>query len=152
MPLLKTLFAPTIVSLAIVGLPWLHEGLRGPGLGIFLTAFRAWCFLLFDMILCDLRDFDGDRKMGIKSVPVCLGQRGTRILLSLLLGVIEIFALAALAQAPPHLVSTWRLACIATPLYLGGLLLAVRQPRSEAFYEWWVEGMLFLPAVVCAAG
>jgi hypothetical protein len=28
------------------------------------------------------------------------------------------------------------------------LILAARAPRSERFYERWVEGMLFLPAVV----
>ena len=151
-PLLKTLFAPTIVSIAITGLPWLHDGLRGSWLSLVLIAFLAWCFLLYDMVLCDLRDLEGDRKMGIRSLPVCLGQRGTRISLGLLLGFIEIAALVALAHAPPHFAAPWRLACIAAPLYLGGLLLAVRKPRSEAFYEWWVEGMLFLPAVVCVAG
>jgi hypothetical protein len=30
------------------------------------------------------------------------------------------------------------------------LLAAVRQPRPERFYEWCVEGMLFLPALALA--
>ena len=151
-PLLKTLFAPTIVSVAVVGLPWFHEGAPPVGAGFALTVFRSWCFLLFDMILCDLRDLEGDRRMKIRSLPVCLGERRTRALLWALLGVIEFSSLTGAAQAPAHLAAAWRLACVAGPLYLGGLLIAVRTPRSEGFYEWAVEGMLFLPALVCAVG
>jgi 4-hydroxybenzoate polyprenyltransferase len=150
--LLKTLFAPSIVSVAVVGLPWLHEGVPPVGANPALTIFRSWCFLLFDMILCDLRDIEGDQRMGIRSLPVCLGEKRTRAVLWGVLAVVEISSLVGAAQAPAHLAATWRLACIAGPLYLGGLMIAVRTPRSEGFYEWWVEGMLFLPAVVCAAG
>jgi 4-hydroxybenzoate polyprenyltransferase len=151
-PLLKTLFAPTIVSVAVVGLPWFHEGAPPVGASFALTLFRSWCFLLFDMILCDVRDIEGDRRMGIRSLPVCLGEKRTRALLWAVLAVVEISSLTAAAHAPAHLAATWRLACVAGPLYLGGLMLAVRTPRSESFYEWYVEGMLFLPALVCAAG
>jgi hypothetical protein len=43
--------------------------------------------------------------------------------------------------------------CVLGPIYLGGMLLAVRRPRSERFYEWIVEGMLFLPAIaICIGG
>jgi 4-hydroxybenzoate polyprenyltransferase len=104
------------------------------------------------MILCDLRDFEGDRRMRIRSLPVWLGQRRTRAVLWALLAIVEISSLTGAAQAPPHLAATWRLACVAGPLYLGGLMMAVRTPRSEGFYEWCVEGMLFLPALVCATG
>jgi 4-hydroxybenzoate polyprenyltransferase len=151
-PLLKTLFAPTIVSVAVVGLPWFHEGAPPVGASLALTVFRSWCFLLFDMILCDLRDLEGDRRMGIRSLPVSLGEKRTRAFLWALLAVIEILSLTAAAQAPAPLAAAWRLACVAGPLYLGGLMIASRAPRSEGFYEWCVEGMLFLPALVCAVG
>jgi len=151
-PLLKTLFAPTIVSVAVVGLPWFHEGAPPVGANFALTVFRAWCFLLFDMILCDLRDIEGDRRMRIRSLPVWLGEKGTRALLWAVLAVVEISSIAGAVQAPGRLAAAWRLACVAGPLYLGGLMIAVRTPRSEGFYEWWVEGMLFLPAVACVAG
>jgi 4-hydroxybenzoate polyprenyltransferase len=151
-PLLKTLFAPTIVSVAVVGLPWFHEGAAPVGAGLVLTVFRSWCFLLFDMTLCDLRDLDGDRRMKIRSLPVWFGEKRTRALLWALLAIIEMSSLAGAAQAPAHLQAAWRLACVVGPVYLGGLLIAVRTPRSESFYEWGVEGMLFLPSLVCGAG
>jgi 4-hydroxybenzoate polyprenyltransferase len=151
-PLLKTLFAPTIVSMAVVGLPWFHEGAPPVGANLALTVFRAWCFLLFDMILCDLRDLEGDRRMGIRSLPVSLGEKHTRSLLWALLAIIEISSLTGAVWAPARLVAAWRLASVAGPFYLGWLMIASRARRSEAFYEWGVEGMLFLPAVVCAVG
>jgi hypothetical protein len=37
--------------------------------------------------------------------------------------------------------------------HLGALLVAVRKPRPESFYEWWVEGVLHLHAVaLCITG
>jgi hypothetical protein len=83
---------------------------------------------------------------------VAFGEKRTRALLWALLLAIEALALAALFQAPAALVPTWRLVSIGAPLYLGGLLIAVRKPRSERFYEWWVEGILFLPAAAVLAG
>jgi 4-hydroxybenzoate polyprenyltransferase len=151
-PLLKTFFAPTVVSAAVLGLPWLHLGVATDASTLALTALRAWSFLLFNMLLCDLRDLAGDRASGVRSLPVALGETRTRWLLVALLVLIEALALAAFTQAPERHQPAWRLACILGPLYLGSLLLAVRQPRSERFYEWAVEGMLFLPALAVVVG
>jgi 4-hydroxybenzoate polyprenyltransferase len=146
-PLLKTFFAPTIVTAAVLGLPWLHLSPVTDARTLFLTALRVWSFLLFNMILCDLRDLAGDRACDIRSLPVALGERRTRWLLLALLVLIEALALAVLQHSSVGHAPAWRVACILGPLYLGGLLFCVRQPRSERFYEWAVEGMLFLPAL-----
>jgi 4-hydroxybenzoate polyprenyltransferase len=107
---------------------------------------------MFNMILCDLRDRAGDHACGIRSLPVVLGDKGTRRLLIALLGGIEVLALSAWMLASGARRTTWAIMCLLGPIYLGSLLLAVRRPRSERFYEWVVEGMLFLPAVaVCLA-
>lgn len=152
-PLLKTFFAPTIVTASVLGLPWLH--LRAGSVDnatLVLTALRSWSFLMFNMILCDLRDRAGDNACGIRSLPVVLGDASTRRLLLALLGGIEVFALSAWMLASGAHRITWAIMCLLGPIYLGGLLLAVRRPRSERFYEWVVEGMLFLPAIaVCLA-
>ena len=147
MPLLKTLFAPSIVTAAIFGLPWLHLN-PATGFGtLAYSALLAWTFLLFNMILCDLRDIDGDRTLGIRSLPVLLGKTRTRHLLVALLLIVEALILGALVQATAAHVIAWRLIAVLTPLHLGALIIAVRYPRSERFYEWAVEGMLFLPVV-----
>jgi len=153
-PLLKTFFAPTIVTASILGLPWLHLGAAAGLTAVVLTAFRAWIFLLFNMLLCDLRDLAGDRASGVRTLPVVLGERRTHWLLIVLLVVIEALALLMLSRAAPVFQQTWRLIAIVGPIYLGALLIAVRRPRSERFYEWAVEGMLFLPplAVLVTTG
>jgi 4-hydroxybenzoate polyprenyltransferase len=152
-PLIKTFFAPTIVTASILGLPWLHlrPGFVG-GAVLGVAALRSWSFLMFNMIICDLRDRSGDETCGIRSLPVVLGERGTRWLLAALLGSLELLAFAAYHFAAPGRSAPWAILCLLGPIYLGGLLLAVRKPRSERFYEWIVEGMLFLPAIAVCAG
>jgi 4-hydroxybenzoate polyprenyltransferase len=153
-PLLKTFFAPTIVTASVLGLPWLHLDHGSVDLAtLALGSLRSWTFLMFNMILCDLRDRSGDESCGIRSLPVVLGERRTRWLLVALLIGIEALALAAWILASSSHRTAWAVMCVLGPLYLGGMLLAVRRPRSERFYEWVVEGMLFLPAVaVCIGG
>lgn len=147
-PALKTFFAPTIVAASIFVLPWLHEGPPASRLLLVITVARAWSFLLFNMILCDLRDVEGDLRTGTRSLPMLLGRERSRwLLIALVLGI-EALTLTALATVATEHLAHWRCVAIAAPLYLGSLLYASRRPRSEAFYEWFVEGMLFLPAVV----
>jgi len=151
-PLLKTFFAPTIVTASILGLPWLHLG-PAVDLGtLLIISLRSWTFLMFNMIICDLRDLEGDRASGIRSLPVALGEKGTRWLLLALLVAIEILSIAAFVSAPERHRMALGLICLIGPLYLGALLLAIRRPQPERFYEWAVEGMLFLPAVAVLAG
>ncbi len=149
-PVLKTFFAPTIVAAAIFALPWLHEGAPANRVLFALTAVRAWGFLLFNMILCDLRDVDGDQCTGTRSLPAALGVTRTRRLLMAMIVAIEVLTLAALALASAAHFRQWTLMALVAPLYLGALLVAVRKPRPERFYEWFVEGMLFLPALATA--
>jgi 4-hydroxybenzoate polyprenyltransferase len=104
------------------------------------------------MILCDLRDRAGDEACGIRSLPVVLGDKRTRWLLVALLVGIEALALGACLLATAAHRNAWAIMCVVGPIYLGGMLLAVRHPRSERFYEWVVEGMLFLPAVAVWIG
>jgi 4-hydroxybenzoate polyprenyltransferase len=152
-PLLKTFFAPTIVTASVLGLPWLHLGAGRIGLAtLAFGSLRSWTFLMFNMILCDLRDRGGDEACGIRSLPVVLGEKRTRWLLVGLLAASEALALGAWAIASSAHRTTWAVMCVLGPIYLGSLLLAVRQPRSERFYEWLVEGMLFLPAVAVYIG
>ena len=108
---------------------------------------------MFNMILCDLRDLAGDRACGIRSLPVVLGEKETLRLLAGLLVAIETLAVAEFIHAPARHQAAWGVICALGPVYLGGLLVAVwRRPRSERFYEWGVEGMLFLPAVAVVVG
>lgn len=151
LPLLKTFFAPGIVAAAIFGLPLVHGAWRGSNWETALVFAWAASRLLANMVLCDVRDLGGDEARGVVSLPHTLGGRGTESLLWSLtvFSALVAFGLAWLANA------RWRLAWFALgvvgALYLGVLIVAVRRPRSERFYERWVEGLLVLPAVIVAA-
>ncbi|HSI12889.1 MAG TPA: UbiA family prenyltransferase, partial [Chthoniobacter sp.] len=111
-----------------------------------------WSFLMFNMIVCDLRDRAGDAACGIRSLPVMLGDKGTRWLLFALLVGIEALGLGKWLLSTDAHRGAWGMMSLFAPLYLGGILLAVRRPRSERFYEWIVEGMLFMPAIAVLIG
>ena len=136
-PVVKTLFAPLVVLTAVLAPPILLEGLAlSPAL--MLAAGWSWALLMFNMVLCDLRDMEGDRTAGTKSLPVLLGREWTQGLLWMLIaggalcavmhGWLELGGMTAAALCP--------------------LAVAANRRRSEGFYEWLAEGTLFLPALV----
>jgi 4-hydroxybenzoate polyprenyltransferase len=136
-PVLKTLFAPMMVMLAVLAPPILLDGLA-VARPLLLAAGWGWALLMVNMLLCDLRDIEGDRAAGTRSLPVLLGEAGTQGLL---------WALIA-AGAGCALLHGWLILAWATAALLCPLVLAARRRRAEAFYEWLAEGTLFLPALV----
>jgi 4-hydroxybenzoate polyprenyltransferase len=133
-PLLKTFLPPGFVLAAVFGLPLLHEpGLFQP-LWTPLLFLWSGALLFGNMLLCDVRDLAGDRRAGVLSVPRYLGLRGTERLLWFLA-----FLLLLGAILKP-------LIGLGSAAFLGVLIVAVRRPRPERFYERWVEGLLYLPA------
>ena len=163
-PLVKSVFAPAIVTVSLIA-PALQrdkEAFRklladfarsdltlyswsGDGMALLLWVFA---YLLFNMLLCDLRDRAGDAQCGIRSIPVVLGEKGARALLWALAALGQVL-LAAIIRS--RLIEDLPLACLAllTGLYQAYLLQATRRLRSERFYEWAVEGLLYLPALAC---
>ena len=133
-PLLKTLIPPGFVLGAVFGLPLLHEPQAFHAAATPWLMLWAGAVLMGNMILCDERDRPWDLEAGVVSLPGWLGARGTRVALWLCV-------LLSLAVVP-----SWP--CVGTGFYLAGLVIAARRPRGESFYERWVEGMLFVPALL----
>jgi 4-hydroxybenzoate polyprenyltransferase len=151
-PVLKTLFAPTLVTAAVFALLMLAEvtdPTKNP-IRLFdsLTWLLPWAFayLLFNMVLCDLRDREGDAVTGIRSIPVFIGEKHTRTLLWGLATLGQVLLVVGLRFQRDNPLPFGLLALF-TGMYQVVLLVAVSSPRSERFYEWAVEGMLYLPAL-----
>ena len=161
-PLLKSLFAPAVVTLAIFGLVVRGEIAayddaeitRGSdaAFALFgrLTILVPWAlsYLLFNMLLCDLRDRAGDRVCHIRSIPVLWGEKGTRRLLWVLAVCGQILLLIAIGWRDDEAFPA-ALLSLFTGFYQACLLVATRHPRSERFFEWAVEGLLYVPAIAC---
>jgi len=155
-PLLKTLFAPAVVTAAIFGLllfvptPTPPRARQLVGFLFTVVPLVPWAFshLLFNMLLCDLRDLAGDRQCGVRSIPVLWGEKGARRLLWTL-AVTQQLLLSGLIFFRDTGTLPFALLAVVTGLYQAWLLHATRHPRSERFYEWAVEGLLYLPAAAC---
>ena len=152
-PLLKTFFAPALVAASYFILPLPRVGMPRHPAYYLLAAGWTSVFLLFNMMLCDLRDVDGDRRMRTLSLPVVIGAAWTLRALVGLLAILGLLTWATASEATRGNAPLWYALGAASVLYLGGLWFGARKPRPEFFYEWWVEGMLFLPCLaVLTAG
>ena len=143
-PLLKTFFAPVAVVCAIFVPPWLREGAPAHA---FIALAWAWCLLEFNMILCDVRDIEGDGACGISTLPSLLGEKGTLSTLVALIVITTVLALAKGLVGPRDADSWLALGSVGAAL-LTTILIESRVRRSEQFYEWAVDGLLFFPAVI----
>ncbi len=161
-PLIKTLIAPAVVTLAIFGLILLGDITPGPD-GAFTAHYQnplllldsgplfacwAFTFLLFNMVLCDLRDLAGDRQSGIRSIPVLWGEKGARRLLWALAVAGQLLLMGLIREHDEFVVRLIWLSLL-SGLHQAWLLHATERPRSERFYEWAVEGLLYVPALAC---
>lgn len=146
-PLLKTFFAPSVVVAAILGLPALHGQLVPDAAATLVAAAWAWCYLLFNTLLCDLRDIPGDRICGVESLASRLGARRTARVLAGLIFATSLLAVANAPLAGRH-GACWLVIAGIGPVVLSILVAQALTRRTECFYEWWVDGMLFLPAII----
>ena len=137
-PVLKTLFAPLVVLMAVLGAA--HPAARtargrAPPAGRRAGAGRCSCSIWCSAISATSR---ATAPRARKACPVLLGGEGTQALLWALIG-------GAVACAAIH---GWPILAALTVAALAPLALAAHRPRGEAFYEWLAEGTLFLPALV----
>jgi hypothetical protein len=130
LPVIKTLFIPTLLT----GAYFAPVSLEARVLPDLRLVGWVWGLLLFNVLLFDLRDLAGDRKMRTATIPVLIGRRRTFFLL---IGLQIIVCLLS------SRVEQW-----ITDLVFAGLLVAATRKRGEAFYEWLVDGALFVPALV----
>jgi 4-hydroxybenzoate polyprenyltransferase len=147
-PMLKTFFAPSIVTLAIILPPLVQQGLPHHVGTLLFGLLWSWAVLFAHMMLCDLRDLRGDQRTGVVTLPVLMGKKLTVRLLWGLVGCILGLA-TMLAMLPGNLSrGVWVTYALLVPAYLAWLVASARTRRRTHYYEWWVEGVLFVPAII----
>ena len=122
LPAIKTLFPPLAITGAYALIAQIDH---------WWLLFWTFVVLLINVLLCDVRDREGDARHGTRTLAVLLGARTQAGLWALLTLALAISAtLQPLLLAPTH-------------IYLA--ILIMRGPQdSHAFYEWGVDGMLFV--------
>lgn len=128
------------LTYAAVALPLAYAG-REFDLTAALTTLFLFVFIVSNSHTFDLRDIDSDRDKGVTTLPLMVGVRGTRIVLT----VLNLFMLLVMLIAwktnnldyyPEILLSTE-----ITIIYVW--LVKPQMPRS--LYNIWIDGVLFVP-------
>ena len=99
--------------------------------------------LLFNVVLFDLRDFDGDRGAGIRTLAVVLGRRRTDRFLAAMLAAICTLAAILNHHQPSAFVGLASAGVVGYFLVI--LVLQAAWRPAEWFYEWCVDGGLLVP-------
>jgi 4-hydroxybenzoate polyprenyltransferase len=141
LPYLKSLLVPAAIAVVLVLWPALESGNLSRQKE-WLVFFWIFLILTINALVFDYRDIAGDRVTGTKTIPLLLGQRGTRGLLVLLAGaaVFLSIALCWLRLAGPFMPVVLTLGCAV-------LLRSLRERIHPALLSVLADFLLFLPAV-----
>jgi 4-hydroxybenzoate polyprenyltransferase len=113
---------------------------------IFFEGFALFLFVLALVLPFDIRDMQYDYLDGLKTIPVIVGERKTRLLCmgllffyALVYAMILLLQLNSFEQIWPHFLTA----------IAGIALLADRDLTNESWeYLFWVDGLLGLPAMI----
>lgn len=106
-----------------------------------LTTLFLFVFIVSNSHTFDLRDIESDRNKGVTTLPLMVGVRGTRIVLTvmnvlMLLVMFAAWKINTISYYPEILVSTE-----ITIIYIW----LVQPEMSRSLYNIWIDGCLFLP-------
>ncbi|HPA18710.1 MAG TPA: UbiA family prenyltransferase [Verrucomicrobiae bacterium] len=144
LPAAKTFIPATVVS-AVILYPALGRGIALGEIG----PCAAWllCLTCFNAMLCDHLDRAGDAATGVRTLPVLLGERMTRVVLWLLVAAVFGCAIGAGVTIQGRRGAAWLCVSLSVPTYLALLLARIPRVGCSCVRECWIEGMLFVPAI-----
>lgn len=147
LPVAKT-FLPAIVVSAVILCPAVGRGSGPRDIGVG----TAWllCLTLFSASLCDHLDRAGDVATGVRTIPALLGASATRGLLWILaVAAVGCALWAAVMNRGQASAAAWLWTAGLLAPYLALLITRVERMASPHARDWFVEGMLYLPAAAC---
>ncbi len=145
-PGVKAWVVAAAITVGVVGLP---VGWSGRSLGT-----EGWFLAVFMLVFCasnthmfDVRDMESDRSVGVRSLPLQAGVRGTKMALILMnLAVLAMMMwgwIDGITGPHPEVVVVTAL----TVLYV----MLLNEKTSRDVYSILVDGCFFLPALLCLA-
>jgi 4-hydroxybenzoate polyprenyltransferase len=146
LPVLKTFIAPMLIAAVLVFWPVLEIG-KSPGSREVLIF--SWCFIVVSVnsIIFDLRDIEGDRCNGTRTLPVLLGANWSTVLVAVL-------ALVATLMSP--LLGLRGAANVLLPCSLmvgaSGILVALFSHVQPITLSFVADLFFFLPAAALWLG
>jgi 4-hydroxybenzoate polyprenyltransferase len=140
-PILKNVFVALSLTLVCVLLPAVHLA-AGTGTLLKMVFFFVLIKLYINTVLYDIRDIEGDRENGVRTLPVLLGAKKTVIILLVLNCLNLIWLLSANCSFKP----------IAAAMILYGYMYIIYFRKRQNFLimdffvdgEWIIAGILLL--------
>ncbi|WP_036480186.1 UbiA family prenyltransferase [Myxosarcina sp. GI1] len=128
------------LTYAAVALPLAYAGRQFDTMAALTTLF-TFVFIVSNSHTFDLRDIESDRHKGVTTLPLIVGVRGTRIVLTTLNVVMLLVMFAAWRTNTfnyyPEIV-------LSTEITIGYIWI-VKPEMSRALYNIWIDGVLFVP-------
>lgn len=135
LPLVKNLLVGGSWGLIPLGTAvYVGAGLTVP---VLVLAGYVTCLLTAAAMVFDIKDIDGDRAAGIRTIPVCFGTATTRRLAQ---AVNWALAVAVVALVASGVVPTAFLALLAYHWYVGAYVTVATRDRGPLFYGLVVDG------------
>ncbi|MDX2171705.1 MAG: UbiA family prenyltransferase [Bacteroidota bacterium] len=104
---------------------------------VLFYSFAQFCFVSILCVLFDIRDVNEDRGKGVRTIPVLVGLKKTKIICAMIL--ISYFIIATRFFNSSYLVTLLLLVCILTII-----IMLTNEKRNNYFYLVIVDGMLLL--------
>lgn len=139
----KAWIVGSILTYAVIALPIAYDGAEFNTEAAFTTLFM-FVFIVTNSHIFDIRDIESDREKGVITLPIMMGVRGAKIILTtmniMMLLIISWAWITQMMNYAPEII-------IATGVNLIYIWqVSVDTPRW--FYNIWIEGFLFVPTLV----
>ncbi len=128
------------LTYAAVALPLAYAG-RQFDMVATLTTLFTFVFIVSNSHTFDLRDIESDRKKGVTTLPLMVGVRGTRIVLTIL----NVLMLLVMFAAWKTNTFDYHPAIVLSTEITIGYIWIVKPEMSRSLYNIWIDGVLFVP-------
>lgn len=128
------------LTYAAVALPLAYAGRQFDTVAALTTLF-LFVFIVSNSHTFDLRDIESDRQKGVTTLPLMVGVKGTRIVLTALNITMLLVMFAAWKT---NAIDYYPEIVLSTEITIGYIWI-VKPEMSRSLYNIWIDGVLFLP-------
>ncbi len=140
-PFIKTILVSFVWAMVVCCLPFIESGAQ-------INKFwgtMEFLFLFPLAILFDIKDLQRDKKSNVKTLPILIGVKGTKIL-SVSILITRAILIYFLVELPGLFFSE----LISTTLIVVFIIFYIKEKASEYFYMVFVDGLLLLKFLISA--
>ena len=138
----KAWIVGSVLTYAVIALPIAYAGAKFDLAAGFATLFM-FVFIVTNSHTFDIRDLDSDREKGVITLPVLIGIKTTKVVLS----AMNLLMLSIIIGAWVNNILMFRPEIILAVLVNLIYVWAVDFDTPRWVYEIWIEGCLFLPII-----